>query len=305
MMRKIIEVSGLMKSYGSVQAVRGVDFYVEQGKMFALLGPNGAGKSTIIDMLCTFLKPDAGMVSLDGLTLGRDDAAIRKKIGAVFQDGLLDSLLTVEENLRARGGLYGLSGQKLKDAVTSAAQAAGVINILKRPYGKLSGGQRRRCDITRALIHRPEILFLDEPTTGLDPQTRRSVWDTVRELQKSSGMTLFLTTHYMEEAAAADHIIIIDDGLIAAKGSPSQLEEKYASDSLRLICSDIAAVIKQLEASGLSYRRTAETLQLSIPSSMDALPIIELCREHLDGFEVTRGSMDDAFLAITGKEIRE
>jgi multidrug/hemolysin transport system ATP-binding protein len=304
-MQKIIEVSGLKKSYGSVQAVKGVDFYVEKGKMFALLGPNGAGKSTIIDMLCTFLKPDAGQVTLDSLTLGKDDAEIRKKIGAVFQDGLLDPLLTVEENLRARGGLYGLNGQKLKDAVQSAAEAVGVSGILKRPYGKLSGGQRRRCDITRALIHRPEILFLDEPTTGLDPQTRQSVWDTVRELQQSSGMTLFLTTHYMEEAAGADFVIIIDGGLIAAKGSPAQLEEEYTADKLALVCADIPKVKEQLDKLGKPYKQTAEWLTLDIPSSMDALPIIEQCREHLSGFEVTRGTMDDVFLAITGKGIRE
>ena len=304
-MQIIIEVSGLKKSYGSVQAVKGVDFYVEKGKMFALLGPNGAGKSTIIDMLCTFLKPDAGQVTLDGLALGKDDAEIRKKIGAVFQDGLLDPLLTVEENLRARGGLYGLSGQKLRDAVQSAAQAVGVSGILKRPYGKLSSGQRRRCDITRALIHRPEILFLDEPTTGLDPQTRQSVWDTVRELQQSNGMTLFLTTHYMEEAAGADFVIIIDNGLIAAKGSPAQLEEEYTADKLSLVCADVPKVIEQLEKLGKPYKQTAEWLTLNIPSSMDALPIIEQCREHLSGFEVTRGTMDDVFLAITGKGIRE
>lgn len=304
-MQKIIEVCGLTKSYGSVQAVKGVDFYVEKGKMFALLGPNGAGKSTIIDMLCTFLKPDAGQVTVDGLTLGKDDAEIRKKIGAVFQDGLLDPLLTVEENLKARGGLYGLSGEKLKDAVQSAAQSVGVSGILKRPYGKLSGGQRRRCDITRALIHRPEILFLDEPTTGLDPQTRQSVWDTVRELQRSSGMTLFLTTHYMEEAAGADYVIIIDNGLIAARGSPARLEEEYTADKLALVCTDIGKVREKLDKLGKPYKQTAEWLMLNIPTSMDALPIIEQCREHLSGFEVTRGSMDDVFLAITGKEIRE
>lgn len=304
-MQKIIQASGLKKSYGSVQAVKGVDFYVEKGRMFALLGPNGAGKSTIIDMLCTFLKPDAGRVEVDGFLLGKDDASIRKKIGAVFQDGLLDPLLTVEENLRARGGLYGLKGKVLKDAVDQAAQAVGVTGILKRPYGKLSGGQRRRCDITRALIHRPDILFLDEPTTGLDPQTRASVWDTVRTLQKEFGMTLFLTTHYMEEASGADFVIIIDEGQIAAKGSPSQLEEAYTADKLTLVCADLKKVRECLDAQELKYRQVAETLTLNVHSSMEALPIIERCREFLAGFEVTKGTMDDVFLAVTGKEIRE
>ncbi len=304
-MEKIIQVDGLKKSYGKVEAVKGVDFYVEKGKLFALLGPNGAGKSTIIDILCTFLKPDAGQVSVDALILGKHDAEIRKKIGAVFQDGLLDPLLTVEENLKARGGLYGLNGAKLKDAVDSAAAAAGVTGILKRPYGKLSGGQRRRCDITRALIHRPDILFLDEPTTGLDPQTRRSVWDTVLELQRANGMTLFLTTHYMEEAAGADYVIIIDEGKIAAKGTPSALEEEYTADKLTLVCTDVPKVRGLLDEKGLPCQQTAETLTLFVPSSLEALPVIQLCREHLSGFEVTKGTMNDVFLAITGKEIRE
>ena len=175
-MDKIIEVEGLHKSYGSIKAVNGLDFYVERGKLFAFLGPNGAGKSTTIDMICTFLKPDCGSVTVDGFTLGKQDTEIRKIIGAVFQDGLLDELLTVEENLKIRGGFYGLKGKKLKEAVANTAEATGVTEILKRPYGKLSGGQRRRCDIARALINTPKVLFLDEPTTGLDPQTRRYVW---------------------------------------------------------------------------------------------------------------------------------
>ncbi|HSK67978.1 MAG TPA: ABC transporter ATP-binding protein [Candidatus Limnocylindria bacterium] len=304
-MEKIIEVRGLRKSYGEVQAVRGIDFYVEKGKMFALLGPNGAGKSTTIDMLCTFLKPDAGEAVVDGLRLGRDDAGIRRRIGAVFQDNLLDPLLTVEENLRARGGLYGLSGRALDEAVEKAAADVGVTGILKRPYGKLSGGQRRRCDITRALVHKPDVLFLDEPTTGLDPQTRMSVWETIRGFQKQYGMTLFLTTHYMEEAAGADYVIIIDEGSIAAKGTPSQLEEEYTADKLTLVCADPEQVTRILDARGLAYRQVAETLTLSVATSLEALPVIEACRPHLAGFEVTRGSMDDVFLAVTGKEIRE
>ncbi len=304
-MERIIEVNGLRKSYGSVQAVRGVDFYVEKGGLFALLGPNGAGKSTIINIICTFLSPDAGRVLVDGHELGKDDGAIRRSIGAVFQDGLLDKLLTAEENLLARGALYGLRGRALREAVRFAAEAAGVTGFLKRPYGKLSGGQRRRCDIARALVHTPDILFLDEPTTGLDPQTRKSVWETVLRLKKERGMTVFLTTHYMEEAAGADYVIIIDSGLIAAQGTPAELRERYTRDRVTLACRDVEAAKAVLRANKTAFTQTADQLVVGVDSSLAALPVIQACREHLMGFEVSTGTMDDAFIAVTGKEIRE
>lgn len=303
-MNKIIEVYDLHKSYGEVQAVKGIDFYVEAGRMFAFLGPNGAGKSTTIDIICTFLKQDSGSVVVDGHRLGEDDNAIRSIIGAVFQDGLLDNLLTVEENLKIRGGFYGQKGQKLNDAVTKAAAVCGIAEIIKRPYGKLSGGQRRRCDIARALINKPKILFLDEPTTGLDPQTRKSVWDTVTALQKENDMTIFFTTHYMEEAAAADYVIIIDDGKISAKGTPAELKEAYTSDKLILVCSDIRGVTGILDKDKTGYAIIANQVVVKIPATIAALPIIEKCREYISGFEVLNGTMDDAFIAITGKEIR-
>ncbi len=302
---KIIEVSGLRKSYGDVHAVKGLDFYIESGKIFAFLGPNGAGKSTTIDIICTFLKPDSGRVVVDGHVLGEEDNAIRSVIGAVFQDSLLDSLLTVRENLEIRGGFYGLRGRALRDAVENAARVAGVYEILKRPYGKLSGGQQRRCDIARALVHTPKILFLDEPTTGLDPQTRKNVWETVAALQKGSGMTVFLTTHYMEEAAGADYVIVIDDGKIVAKGTPSALKEAYTTDKLTLSCADAEKVRAALDGEALSYTQEADRITVPIGSTLSALPILQKVGDALSGFEVTTGTMDDAFIAITGKEIRE
>lgn len=304
-MNKIIEVNGLHKSYGEVHAVKGIDFYVEAGKIFAFLGPNGAGKSTTIDIICTFLKQDSGSIVVDGYRLGENDNAIRNIIGAVFQDGLLDNLLTVEENLKIRGGFYGLKGKNLNDTVNKTAKVAGITEIMKRPYGKLSGGQRRRCDIARALINTPKILFLDEPTTGLDPQTRKSVWETITALQKKNDMTIFLTTHYMEEAAAADYVIVIDDGKIAAKGTPSELKEKYTSDKLILVGSDIHIITDILDKDNNEYITVANQAIVKIPTTIDSLPIIEKCREYITGFEVLNGTMDDAFIAITGKEIRE
>ena len=301
----IIEVSGLHKSYGAVHAVKGIDFYVESGKIFAFLGPNGAGKSTTIDIICTFLKSDAGTVVVDGQTLGKDDNLIRQSIGAVFQDGLLDPLLTVQENLRIRAGFYGLSGKKREKVISSVAERVGIQEILKRPYGKLSGGQRRRCDIARALVNTPKILFLDEPTTGLDPQTRKSVWETIAKLQRDTGMTIFLTTHYMEEAAEADYVIVIDSGDIVAKGTPSQLKERYTSDKLTLVAKEPDSLAAKLAKSGLMPDVVANRVTVAIPNTLAALPILEAHKEAIAGFTVTTGTMDDAFIAITGKEIRE
>ena len=303
-MEKIIEVSGLKKAYGAVQAVQGIDFYAERGKLFAFLGPNGAGKSTTIDILCTILKADAGEVVIGGHVLGREDAAIRASIGVVFQDHLLDPLLTVEENMRARGGFYKKGRGELNEAVRWAARVADVEDFIRRPYGKLSGGQRRRADIARALINTPKILFLDEPTTGLDPQTRKSVWDSVRMLQRETGLTVFLTTHYMEEAAEADYVVVIDGGRISAKGTPTALREQYASDLLKLTPADDEGLIAALGELKASFTRVADRVQVKIGSTMDALPILERVKPFISGFEVLGGTMDDAFIGITGKEIR-
>ena len=304
-MNHIIEVNGLKKSYGAVQAVKGLDFYVEAGKIFAFLGSNGAGKSTTIDIICTFLKSDAGTVEVDGHLLGRDDNAIRQSIGAVFQDGLLDPLLTVSENLHLRAGFYGLRGKQLETTIRDIAQRMGIGEIMNRPYGKLSGGQRRRCDIARALVNTPKILFLDEPTTGLDPQTRKSVWETITKLQHDTGMTIFLTTHYMEEAAEADYVIVIDNGNIVAKGTPSDLKERFTSDKLTLITKEPEALTKKLTENGLAPEVVANRVTLKVSNTLAALPLINTYQSDITGFTVTTGTMDDAFIAITGKEIRE
>jgi len=299
-----IEVKDLHKSYGNVRAVQGISFYAEAGKLLAFLGPNGAGKSTTIDIICTFLRKDSGSVVVNGYTLGSQDEEIRKSIGAVFQDGLLDEKLTVEENLATRGSFYGLTGKALEDAVKHALKAVHIEDLAKRRYGQLSGGQRRRSDIARALVHTPAVLFLDEPTTGLDPQTRKAVWDTILQLQRETGMTVFLTTHYMEEAAEADYVIVIDNGLIAAKGTPAELRTKYAHDKLILMGKDegIQAVLEEKKQ---PYTRAGDRVIVELESTLDALPIVEACKDKIKGFEVTAGTMDDAFIGITGKEIRE
>lgn len=304
-MENIIEVNHLSKSYGSIHAVKDVSLFVKQGKLFAFLGPNGAGKSTTINSICTFLKPDKGEVSVNGYRLGEDDDRIRDSIGVVFQESLLDRLLTVEENLYIRGSFYHLKGKALKEAVKKACQAVEIESLLKRPYGKLSGGQRRRADIARALVHTPKILFLDEPTTGLDPQTRKNVWDTVKRLQKEQGMTVFLTTHYMEEAEEADYCVVVDDGRIAAEGTPFDLKEKYAKDKLCLKPGREPEIIKLLSEKGISYEKKADLLEIKLQTTMEALPLLKAAEPFLEGFTVVKGSMDDVFLEITGKEIRE
>lgn len=304
-MEKIIEVSGLKKSYGQVEAVKGIDFYVEKGSLFAFLGPNGAGKSTTINIICTLLKPDEGEVIIDGYLLGRDDDKIRSVVGTVFQDHVLDDLLTVRENLIVRGSFYYSNKKDLLAAVDNSAKNSGVTGYLNRPYEKLSGGQKRRADIARALVHTPKILILDEPTTGLDPQTRQNVWEAIENLRKENNTTIFLTTHYMEEAAKADYVVVIDNGIIAAKGTPAQLKEQYSTDHMILHTDHIDDVVELLKPFGLSYKAKGDTITVKLDSTLQALPILDKCRDRIRGFQVIEGSMDDAFINITGKEIRE
>ncbi len=304
-MNKILEVQNLKKSYGQIKAVDDISFYMETGQLFAFLGPNGAGKSTTIDIICTLLKPDAGTVKLNGHSLGENDNAIRASIGVVFQEGFLDAFLTVSENIKTRGRFYGLSDRELKIAFDRVVKATGVEDFLNRQYRKLSGGQQRRADIARALIHTPKILFLDEPTTGLDPQTRLKVWETIKTMQKETNMSVFLTTHYMEEAAEADYVVIIDNGKIAAKGTPLDLKKQYAHDSLRLMYEQREPIINYLDQAHIEYHLSHQEIIVKLTETIDALPILDQVRPFINGFEVVNGTLDDAFITVTGKEMRE
>ena len=299
-MEKIIEVHGLQKSFGKVQAVCGIEFCVERGKLFAFLGPNGAGKSTTIDMLCTLSRPDGGSALIDGYELGKEDGQIRKSIGVVFQDSMLDPLLTVRENLMTRARFYGMGRRELRAAVRTAAGTADVLEFLDRPYGKLSGGQRRRADIARALVHTPKILFLDEPTTGLDPRTKEGVWRTITELQRRTGMTVFLTTHYMEEAAAADHIVLLAGGKVAAMGTPYDLQERYSSDRLCVKPKKKDEFVEFLIERGVPFTEKAGVFTMKLRHTVDALPLLQQAGDRVESFEVLHGSMEDVFLNLTG-----
>ena len=233
-MKNIIEISHLNKTFGEVKAVQDLSFQVRDGELFAFLGVNGAGKSTTINIMCGQLSKDTGSVYIGGTDLDTDPDSIKRSLGVVFQNSVLDKDLSVRDNLQSRAALYGITGKDFKERLAELAKLLEFENLLKRTVGKLSGGQRRRVDIARALLHRPKILILDEPTTGLDPQTRNILWKVVGDLRKNEGMTVFLTTHYMEEAADADYVVILDSGKIVAEGTPLTLKNTYTGDFITI-----------------------------------------------------------------------
>ena len=294
-------VENLKKSYGPVEAVKGISFSVGEGSLFSFLGPNGAGKSTTISMLSTALAPDGGKATICGYDLGREDDKIRRNLGVVFQGSVLDPLLTVEENLVCRASLYGLDGKKARAAVRKAMEETGLVDLAARRYGRLSGGQRRRVDIARALVISPRLLILDEPTTGLDPQTRQNIWELIESLRENTGMTVFLTTHYMEEAARSQNVVILDGGEIAAEGTPAELKERYAKDTLTLFPRPGREKELLGRLAALGYGGT----RIPLERSLDSFPILEAVRDLLESYTMVQGTMDDVFLTITGKELRQ
>src|SRR5690625_1505768 len=301
-MNKIIAVDQLLKSFRDVKAINDISFYVEEGSLFSFLGTNGAGKSTTISILLTLLKQDKGTIHVNGFTVGKDDDQIRKEIGVVFQDSLLDPLLTVKENLSLRGSFYGMSKQARKKAIMNAVAATNLTEFLNRPYGKLSGGERRRTDIARALIHKPSILVLDEPTTGLDAHSRKSIWETILQLQKETKMTVFLTTHYIEEAAESDFVVVMDKGKIVAKGTPEQLKSTYSAHQLVITPIDYAKMKKMLQGDHHDFTEERSMFYLNLDATTDAIPILNKYADFISSFEVKMSSLDDVFLTITGKD---
>ena len=298
-MKEIIKIENLSKSFGDVKAVRGISFEVREGELFAFLGVNGAGKSTTINILCASLAKDDGKVYIDGADIDENSAKTKRELGVVFQGSVLDSPLTVYDNLKSRAALYGIVGEKFKERLRVLCELLSLEEILNRPVGKLSGGQRRRADIARALIHEPKILILDEPTTGLDPQTRKNIWQVIEGLRRRDGMTVFLTTHYMEEAAEADYVVIIDKGEIAARGTPLELKNVYSGDFIT-IYGKSEDEIREL---GLEYEKTKDAFRLSVPTTGDAVKLIGSHPTLFSDFEITKGKMDDVFLSVTGKRL--
>lgn len=298
-MDNIMEISHLHKSFGAVKAVQDLNFCVKKGELFAFLGVNGAGKSTTINIMCGELRKDSGSVLIGGADLDKEPDSIRRKLGVVFQGSVLDKDLSVRDNLRSRAALYGIHGKAFEKRLEELTELLDFAGLLKRPLGKLSGGQRRRIDIARALLHEPEILILDEPTTGLDPQTRTNLWQVIGRLRREQGMTVFLTTHYMEEAADADYVVIIDHGRIAAEGTPLTLKNTYTGDFITLY----GITEEQVKTLGASYESIRDAYRVFVKDTAAATELILRYPEIFRDYEITKGKMDDVFLAVTGKKL--
>ena len=294
-----IRIEGLKKSFGKIKAVDDLSFSVREGELFAFLGANGAGKSTTISIITGTLSHDGGRVLVNGKDVTEDNGEVRRSVGVVFQTSALDLSLSARDNLISRAALYGIFGEELSQRISEVSRMLDLSEILDRPISHLSGGQRRRVDLARALIHRPKILILDEPSTGLDPKTRASLWQTISRLRSERGMTVLLTTHYMEEAAEADRVLIIDKGRIAAEGAPYELKTKYAEDYITVYTEDEESI----RALGYPYETVSGAYRIRVPDTHVAREIILGSPEVFVDYEVTKGKMDDVFLAVTGKSM--
>jgi len=300
----MIKVENLRKDYETVRALNDISFTIKKGAFFALLGPNGAGKTTAIEILSTLKQKDGGTITIDNAQLDRDDAAIRNNIGVVFQYSTMDGALTVNENLIARGGLYGLNKHVLEERIETVSKMLDIAPYLSQRFNTLSGGQKRRVDVARALLNEPAILMLDEPTTGLDPTSRENLWSLIMDLKAKTDMTILLTTHYMDEVLDCDHVVIIDKGEIVAEDSADRLRLRYAKDKLKLIAKD-NTLETALQKAGTEYQKIQSTIHILLDSPFTGLSIIERHKPAIESFEIVKGNMDDVFLNITGRKLRE
>ncbi|MBQ7460283.1 MAG: ABC transporter ATP-binding protein [Oscillospiraceae bacterium] len=301
-MKNYIEVEHLVKNYKNVEAVKDISFSVEEGAFFAFLGINGAGKSTTINILCTVLEKTSGNVKIGGYDLDRDADRIKDLIGIVFQNTVLDKQLTVKENLVSRAAYYGLPRAEVEKRISELEKTFDLREIMNRQYEKLSGGQKRRVDIARALINRPRLLFLDEPTTGLDPMTRSVVWNAVHKLREETGLTVFLTTHYMEETELCDRVVILDSGKIVANDTPHKLKERFAGNRLVWYTRQCETAEKLLIDNGLSWNYHLDNYRIDIDKTEIATKLIR-SYDAINDYEFIKGNMDDVFLNVTGKRL--
>ena len=296
MNEKLLVVKKLSKTYGLKQVVKQIDLEIKKGSFTAILGPNGAGKSTTISMLATLTQATSGDIYYDGLDIKEHLRQVRPKIGIVFQDSVLDETLSVKENLSVQAGLYKNISQNRIDEVIALT---GLMTILKQPVSQLSGGQKRRVDIAVSVLHQPQILFLDEPTTGLDIQTRMNIWQVLQNMQKKEGMTIVLTTHYLEETNVADNVYIINNGEIIANGSAKGLIQRYTQEILTIESGDLSRICNTL---GLKDEQLP--LSLPCPDAQTAIKLLGDIQPFVDKFSYQQGTMNDVFVALTGKEMR-
>lgn len=298
-MKNIIEINNLCKSFGELKAVQDLTLSVREGELFAFLGINGAGKSTTINIMCGQLSKDSGEIIIDGYNLDNRIDSVKNEIGIVFQSSVLDASLSVYDNLESRAALYRITGTDFNKRLDELANILEFKDILKKPVRNLSGGQRRRIDIARALIHKPKILILDEPTTGLDPKTRKVLWNVISDFRKNENMTIFLTTHYMEEAVESDYIVIIDNGRTISEGTPHDLKNTYTQDYITIYGVD-EDDIRKLSS---NYKVVKNGYRISISNTKEATDMILKNPELFVDYEITKGRMDDVFLAATGKDL--
>ncbi|MFA6857465.1 MAG: ATP-binding cassette domain-containing protein [Treponema sp.] len=299
-MPAIIDVEHFTRRYGDFTAVDDISFSVEKGTIFGFLGPNGAGKSTTINTLCTILEKTEGTMRINGHDVDREKDRVRKDIGIVFQDSTLDARLSVQENLHYHCEFYGVPQNSEHDRIDTVLNLVELTDWKDTPVQGLSGGMKRRVEIARALVHEPAVLFLDEPTAGLDPQARAAVWKYIRRVQQEHGTTIFLTTHYMDEAETCDEICIMNRGKIAASGTPSELKEQFSRPVLDLKTWDPEELINFLEDRCIPFSRTAESFSIQAGDTETELEILSRFRENIVSFSADNGSLDDVFLTICG-----
>lgn len=302
-MEQSIHVHNLCKAYDDRNALNGISFCVNKGELFAFLGPNGAGKSTTIGILSTLMTADRGEVYIEQNRLGNDDAAIRRKIGIVFQNSVLDASLSVQQNLILRCGLYGLYGKQARERVKALYDLCHIEDIRKQRVNTLSGGQRRRVDIARAMISDPSILILDEPTTGLDPKARKEVWDNILQLQSTYGKTLFMTTHYMEEAEKADHICMIQKGEILVDATTSELMQDMGRDQLYLYTDVKQNVSRMLQQHHIKHHIEIGYIQIPVLNFFQMMSVLRKCEPYIHHIEVKKQSMEDIYLEVIKEDV--
>ncbi len=304
-MQNSTEVRNFTKKYGNFTAVHNISFEVEQGTIFAFLGPNGAGKSTTINTLCTIQDKTDGELFINGNDVSTQQDKVRQDIGIVFQESTLDGKLTVEENLKLHCEFYNVPKAEVAERIDFVLDLVDIKNRKKDYVDSLSGGMKRRTEIARGLVHFPKVLFLDEPTTGLDPQTRANVWDYIHKLQKEKSITIFLTTHYMEEAEICNKVAIMDAGKIVAHDTPENLKKQYTNTLMKIVSSSAKELETYLKDESIKFKTENNQIIINAAETKIALDIISKFKDSIEDIEINKGTLNDVFIAITGKEIRE